>query len=61
MYIFKGINRGIFGVPSSKKSDIEALGKLLESQNPTPDPTLNLEKVGDCWNKTGIERFRHLG
>ena len=45
MYIFKGINRGIFGVPSSKKSDIETLVKLLESQNPTPDPTLNLEKV----------------
>ncbi|XP_022773841.1 probable plastid-lipid-associated protein 7, chloroplastic [Durio zibethinus] len=45
----KGINRGIFGVPSSKKSDIETLVKLLESQNPTPDPTLNLEKVGGCW------------
>ncbi|XP_007048240.2 PREDICTED: probable plastid-lipid-associated protein 7, chloroplastic isoform X2 [Theobroma cacao] len=44
-----GINRGIFGVPSSKKSDIEALVKLLESQNPTPDPTLNLDKVGGCW------------
>ncbi|XVF58715.1 hypothetical protein PTKIN_Ptkin07bG0088500 [Pterospermum kingtungense] len=44
-----GINRGIFGVPSSKKFDIEALVKLLESQNPTPDPTLNLEKVGGCW------------
>ena len=45
MYIFQGINRGIFGVPSSKKSDIEALVKLLEPQNPAPDPTLNLEKV----------------
>ncbi|KAE8720412.1 putative plastid-lipid-associated protein 7 [Hibiscus syriacus] len=45
----QGINRGIFGVASSKKSDIEALVKLLESQNPTPDPTLNLEKVGGCW------------
>ncbi|XP_039063923.1 fibrillin protein 5 homolog [Hibiscus syriacus] len=45
----EGINRGIFGVESSKKSDIEALVKLLESQNPTPDPTLNLEKVGGCW------------
>ncbi|XWS44778.1 hypothetical protein CRYUN_Cryun15aG0077700 [Craigia yunnanensis] len=44
-----GINRGIFGVPSSKKSDIETLVKLLESQNPTPDPTLNLEKVGGRW------------
>nr|KJB14939.1 hypothetical protein B456_002G151300 [Gossypium raimondii] len=45
----KGTNRGIFGVPSSKKSDIEALVKLLESHNPTPDPTLNLEKVGGWW------------
>ncbi|KAB2078433.1 hypothetical protein ES319_A06G162300v1 [Gossypium barbadense] len=45
----KGINRGIFGVPSSKKSDVEAMVKLLESRNPTPDPILNLEKVGGCW------------
>ncbi|TYI02161.1 hypothetical protein ES332_A11G251400v1 [Gossypium tomentosum] len=45
----KGTNRGIFGVPSSKKYDIEALVKLLESHNPTPDPTLNLEKLGGCW------------
>ncbi|XWS41393.1 hypothetical protein CRYUN_Cryun17cG0078100 [Craigia yunnanensis] len=45
----QGINRGIFGVPSSKKSDIEALVKLLESQNPTPDPTMILEKVSGCW------------
>ncbi|XP_039040308.1 fibrillin-5, chloroplastic-like [Hibiscus syriacus] len=45
----QGINRGIFRVASSKKYDIEALVKLLESHNPTPDPTLNLEKVGGCW------------
>ncbi|KAB2005102.1 hypothetical protein ES319_D11G246500v1 [Gossypium barbadense] len=45
-----GTNRGIFGVLSSKKSDIEALVKLLESHNPTPDPTLNLEKAGGWWN-----------
>ncbi|KAL9367362.1 hypothetical protein Peur_038561 [Populus x canadensis] len=43
------INRGIFGVPSAKKSAILGLVELLESQNPTPDPTLNLEKVGGCW------------
>lgn len=42
---WKGINRGIFGVPTEKKSEIENLVKLLESQNPTPDPTQNLEKV----------------
>ncbi|ONI01856.1 hypothetical protein PRUPE_6G163100 [Prunus persica] len=40
----EGINRGIFGVPSAKKAEIEALVKQLESQNPTPDPILNLEK-----------------
>ncbi|KAK9949960.1 hypothetical protein M0R45_005467 [Rubus argutus] len=45
----EGINRGIFGVPSAKKFEIEGLVKQLESQNPTPDPTLNLEKVGGCW------------
>ncbi|KAJ0041403.1 hypothetical protein Pint_27099 [Pistacia integerrima] len=39
----QGINRGIFGVPSGKKSEIERLVELLESQNPTPDPTVNLE------------------
>lgn len=41
----QGINRGIFGVPSAKKSEIEGLVKHLEFLNPTPDPTLNLEKV----------------
>lgn len=47
--MIKVINRGIFGVPSAKKSAILGLVELLESQNPTPDPTLNLEKVGGCW------------
>lgn len=41
----KGINRGIFGIPSAKKSEIEGLVKLLETRNPTPEPTLFLEKV----------------
>ncbi|KAF3960979.1 hypothetical protein CMV_014347 [Castanea mollissima] len=45
----QGLNRGIFGIPSAKKSEIEGLVKLLESHNPTPDPTLKLEKVGGCW------------
>ncbi|KAM3709871.1 fibrillin protein 5 homolog isoform X2 [Castanea sativa] len=40
----QGLNRGIFGIPSAKKSEIEGLVKLLESHNPTPDPTLKLEK-----------------
>ncbi|XXG44784.1 hypothetical protein AAC387_Pa02g0045 [Persea americana] len=46
---FEGTNRGIFGVQSGKKSEIEGLVKLLESQNPNPDPTENLEKVDGCW------------
>ncbi|KAJ7956970.1 Plastid-lipid-associated protein [Quillaja saponaria] len=45
----EGINRGIFGIPSAKKSEIEGLVKQLEYQNPTPDPTLNLDKVAGCW------------
>ncbi|KAF9610322.1 hypothetical protein IFM89_021992, partial [Coptis chinensis] len=48
-HAIQGINRGIFGVPSAKKSEIEDLVKLLESQNPTPHPTENLDKVGGCW------------
>lgn len=47
--MYKGINRGIFGVPSSKKCEIESLVELLESQNPTPDPTLNLDKVSSIF------------
>lgn len=34
-------------MPSGRKSEIEGLVKLLESQNPTPDPTVNLEKVSN--------------
>ncbi|KAI3947889.1 hypothetical protein MKX01_034554 [Papaver californicum] len=45
----QGINRGIFGATSAKKSEIESLVKELESQNPTPDPTQNLEKVSGSW------------
>ncbi|PIN11569.1 hypothetical protein CDL12_15827 [Handroanthus impetiginosus] len=45
----EGINRGIFGVPSEKKTEIEKLVELLESQNPTPEPTLCLEKVAGAW------------
>ncbi|KAH6759667.1 Plastid-lipid associated protein PAP / fibrillin family protein [Perilla frutescens var. hirtella] len=45
----QGINRGIFGVPSAKKTEITNLVELLESQNPTPQPTLCLEKVAGAW------------
>ncbi|CAN4081125.1 unnamed protein product [Withania somnifera] len=45
----QGINRGIFGVSSDKKSEIEELVKQLESQNPTLEPTLSLDKVAGSW------------
>ncbi|KAF8048160.1 hypothetical protein N665_2636s0002 [Sinapis alba] len=45
----KGINRGIFGVKSDKKEEIERLVKLLECRNPTPEPTGELDKIGGCW------------
>ncbi|KAK9144740.1 hypothetical protein Sjap_004643 [Stephania japonica] len=45
----EGINRGIFGVPSAKKSEILGLVKLLESQNSTPNPMENLDKVEGSW------------
>ncbi|KAG2410591.1 plastid-lipid-associated protein [Vigna angularis] len=45
----EGINRGIFGMPSAKKSEIESLVQQLESLNPTPYPTQELEMVSGCW------------
>lgn len=71
----EGINRGIFGVPSAKKTEIEGLVKQLESQNPTPDPTTNLDELGGCWKlvystvtilgskrtKLGLRDFINLG
>ncbi|CAG7879080.1 hypothetical protein HID58_008428 [Brassica napus] len=45
----KGINRGVFGVKSDKKAEIEGLVKLLECRNPTPEPTGELDKIGGCW------------
>ena len=44
----KGIDRGIFGITSAKRSEIHGLVELLESRNPTPDPTDRLhDKVRD--------------
>ncbi|XP_073146060.1 fibrillin protein 5 homolog [Henckelia pumila] len=71
----QGVNRGIFGVPSAKKSEIGKLVELLESQNPTPEPTLCLEKVAGAWKlifstitilgsrrtKLGLRDFINLG
>ncbi|KAL8045204.1 hypothetical protein ABFX02_08G097800 [Erythranthe guttata] len=45
----QGINRGIFGVSSEKKSEIESFVHLLESLNPTPHPTLSLHKIDGNW------------
>ena len=47
--MIKGINRGVFGVKSDKKAEIEGLVKLLECRNPTPEPTGELDKIGGCW------------
>ncbi|KAJ6842534.1 putative plastid-lipid-associated protein 7, chloroplastic [Iris pallida] len=45
-----GINRGIFGTTSAKKAEILELAELLESRNPTPNPTNNLvDKVHGTW------------
>ncbi|KAF3790892.1 putative plastid-lipid-associated protein 7 [Nymphaea thermarum] len=40
----QGINRGIFGVASARKTEIEGLVNSLESCNPNPEPTGDLEK-----------------
>ncbi|XP_048557459.1 fibrillin protein 5 homolog [Triticum urartu] len=46
----EGIDRGIFGITSAKRSEIHALVELLESRNPTPNPTDKLhDKVDGCW------------
>ncbi|KAF0913875.1 hypothetical protein E2562_024950 [Oryza meyeriana var. granulata] len=46
----EGVNRGIFGLTSEKRSEIHALVELLESRNPTPEATDKLqEKVDGCW------------
>ena len=47
--MIKGINRGVFGVKSDKKAEIERLVKLLECRNPTPELTGELDKIGGCW------------
>jgi len=39
----EGANRGIFGMTSAKRSEIHALVELLESSNPTPEPTAKLQ------------------
>ncbi|KFK25274.1 hypothetical protein AALP_AA8G090800 [Arabis alpina] len=71
----KGINRGIFGVKSEKKTEIEELVNLLECRNPTPEPTRELDKIGGCWKliystitvlgskrtKLGLRSFVSLG
>ncbi|KAF3337654.1 structural molecule [Carex littledalei] len=46
----EGVDRGIFGIKSAKKSEIEGLVEMLESQNPTPEPTTQLQdKVDGGW------------
>ncbi|CAO2831038.1 unnamed protein product [Amaranthus hypochondriacus] len=71
----EGINRGVFGVTSSKKREIEDLVMKLEANNPTPNPTQCLDKVSGCWKliystitilgskrtKLGLRDFINLG
>ncbi|MQM09245.1 hypothetical protein Taro_042112 [Colocasia esculenta] len=45
----QGIDRGIFGVQSQRRSEIEGLVRSLESRNPTSDPTDHLDQVDGCW------------
>ncbi|KAL6652881.1 hypothetical protein ACP70R_011806 [Stipagrostis hirtigluma subsp. patula] len=46
----EGANRGIFGMTSAKRSEIHELVELIESRNPTPEPTVELQdKVDGCW------------
>lgn len=40
-----GVNRGIFGVSSQKKAEIEDLLESLEAVNPSPRPAENLDTV----------------
>ncbi|XP_021728111.1 probable plastid-lipid-associated protein 7, chloroplastic isoform X1 [Chenopodium quinoa] len=71
----EGNNRGIFGVTSDKKREIEDLVMELEANNPTPNPTHTLDKVSGCWKliystitilgskrtKLGLRDFINLG
>ncbi|CAO2034995.1 unnamed protein product [Urochloa humidicola] len=46
----EGVDRGIFGMTSAKRSEIHGLVELLEARNPTPEPTAALQdKVDGCW------------
>ncbi|KMT09221.1 hypothetical protein BVRB_6g133230 [Beta vulgaris subsp. vulgaris] len=71
----EGINRGVFGITSEKKREIEDLVMELEANNPTSNPLLNLDKVSGCWKliystitilgskrtKLGLRDFVNLG
>lgn len=45
----QGLNRGVFGVPVAKRTEIEKLLMLLEEQNPVHNPTENLQMVEGRW------------
>lgn len=45
----EGLNRGIFGVQSAQRQEIENLLQLLEASNPCPRPTETLNKVKGEW------------
>ncbi|XP_074295548.1 fibrillin protein 5 homolog [Silene latifolia] len=74
-HALEGINRGVFGVTSEKKKEIQNLVVKLEAHNPTTNPTQDLDKVNGCWKliystitilgskrtKLGLRDFINLG
>ncbi|GJN02971.1 hypothetical protein PR202_ga20367 [Eleusine coracana subsp. coracana] len=66
----EGADRGIFGMTSVKRSEIHGLVELLESRNPTPEPTANLQEkvrtdtisiLGKKRTTLGLRDFISLG
>lgn len=75
MQQLEGSNRGIFGLPSARKSSIHWIVERLEAVNPITNPTEELDKVVGVWRllystvsisgskrtKLGLRAFVELG
>eukprot|EP00879_Flechtneria_rotunda_P032978 GHRR01036485.1.p1 GENE.GHRR01036485.1~~GHRR01036485.1.p1 ORF type:complete len:151 (+),score=36.31 GHRR01036485.1:88-540(+) len=48
--VVQGIDRGIFGVPASKRQEVAAVVEALEAVNPLQNPTQHLEQVAGSWH-----------
>ncbi|CAA6660530.1 unnamed protein product [Spirodela intermedia] len=57
----QGIDRGIFGLPSQRRSEIEGFVRLLESLNPTPLLYSTITILGTKRTKLGLRDFISLG